>query len=383
MFAKMFRLASVSAATLGLLAGPAAAQNCPSCAMAPPIMAANPCMTCAAPAPPCQQLQPVVQPCYQTVPVTEYRPIKQTVQRPVCDVQYVDREVTAYRPITETKTCDVPTVSWQQVTECQTVQRDMGYWTTQYECRPRVSPCQYDPRPGVAGWWNRTNYSMRSAFTPQVVARRQYVPNVVAQQIPITRQVPQYGTRQVSYNVTRMEPYTTTQKVAVNSVRYVAEEVTQMQPVTVMRTVPIGSTVAWVNVPYGANATATALGPTPDPIGSRSADRFDERHPDKYKRDANTAPFPSDPVPARKLSAPVPRPIEGERHFPEARNESPREREIDLASNSEVRVPSIVRANRWSARSAPQSIDVRNEDSRESTDDLNVGPEITVARRVK
>ncbi len=370
--AKMFRTATTWGSLLaGSVAATAVGQICPTCA--PPV-AVNACP------PPvcnvCETIQPVIQPCYQTVPVTEYRPTKRTVQKPVCDVEYVDQQVTEYRPITEQKVAEVPTVNWQTVTECRTVQRDMGCWTTQYECRPRVAPCAYDPRPGIAGWWNRTSYSMRSAFTPQVVARRQWVPNVVAQQIPVTRQVAQYGTRQVTYNVTRMEPYTTTRKVAVNKVRYVAEEITEMQPVTVMRTVPIGTSVAWAVSPYGATAysgygnSATALAPTPDPHGSRAnsrtADRsapYDEKDPRKFSRDNPSAfddptnsggTFLPDKVPAKKLSSPAarPTPIEG---YPEARSEG-----ADMFNSAnytpEMTVPSAARAQGWTARNRRKEV---------------------------
>lgn len=244
---------------------------------------------------PCVQVQPVAQSCYQTVPVTEYRQVKQVVQRPKVETQYVDRQVTEYRPVTEQKTAEIPTVTYTPVTEYQTVTRDMGYWTTHQVCNQRVAPCQYDPRPGLLGWFNRTGYAFRQSFTPRVRTVRQYVPRVVAQQVPVTRQVAQHGTRQVTYNVTRMVAHTTTKKVAVNTVRYVAEEITTSQPVTVMRTVPIGTSVAYINTPYGV---ATALGPSPDPVSaSRTADSrtYDgTTEPKKFKRGASARPFEDD-----------------------------------------------------------------------------------------
>ncbi|GAB4145512.1 MAG: hypothetical protein Tsb009_17670 [Planctomycetaceae bacterium] len=213
---------------------------------------------------PCVCAQPVVQSCYQTVPVTEYRNVQRTVTQPVYETKYVDQKVTAYRPVTETRTATIPTVSYQTVTECKTVMQNRGYWRTRYEHLRLKSPCEYDPRPNLFGWLNRTGYSLRSMFTPRTVARREYVPNTVAYQVPVTRQVAVRGTRQVTYQVTRMQPYTTTRKVAVNTVRYVSRKVVQRHPVTVWRTVPIGSTIAY-STPYG---TATALAPTPDPIGT-------------------------------------------------------------------------------------------------------------------
>jgi hypothetical protein len=242
---------------------------------------------------PCQQcLQPVAQTCYRTVPVTEYRAVKQIVQRPVVETKWVDQTVTAYRPVTETKTATIPTVSYHNVTECQTVQRNVGHWQTTSYVNPKISPCQYDSRPNLFGWLNRTGYSIRQTFTPRVVTRRQYVQQLVTQNIPVTRRVATHGTRQVSYQVTRMVPYTTTRKVAVNTVRYVSTEVTTMRPVTVMRSVPIGTATAFLPLGIG---TATALQPVPESVGTAGAGSVVPRR---------TAESDSDTAPAERFKRP-------------------------------------------------------------------------------
>jgi hypothetical protein len=243
----------------------------------PPPVACAPIVQCQ----PVAQLVPVPQTCYQTVPVTEYREQTVTVQRPVVETKYVEQPVTEYVPVTETRTAEVPHVTYQTVNECQTVTRDMGRWITQRQCIHRPSPCEYDPRPGFAGWWNRTTYNVRSTFAPKYATSRFYAPNLVTQTVPTQRLVAQHGTRQVSYNVTRYEARHSTRKVAVNSVRMVAEEVKQTVPVTVMRTVPTGTTTAWLPsdspaaIAYLSGNTATALNPSPDPAGARSADGSD------------------------------------------------------------------------------------------------------------
>jgi hypothetical protein len=231
-------------------------------------------------------MQPVMQTVYQQVPVTEYRPEKQMVQRQVMETKYVDREVTAYRPITETRTAEVPTVSYQDVTEYQTVMRNMGYWRTRYEPNCKASPCQYDGRPGLMGWMNRTGYEFVSAFQPAYNVRREYCPQCVAQQVPVTRRVAIQGTRQVAYNVTRMEAYQTTQKVAILEPRMENVEVTVMKPITVVKTMAVGSQITYA--PLGATGTATALQPRPDTIGrgtspSRTAagDKLDNANPNR------------------------------------------------------------------------------------------------------
>jgi hypothetical protein len=277
----------------------------------------DPCNPCQ---PVCQTIcQPatamVVQPAYQTVPVTEYQEVKQTVMRPVTETKYVDREVTEYHPVTETKTAEIPVTTYTPVTEMQTVMQDRSFFATRYVPNCRMSPCQYDQRPGLLGWMNRTGYEIRSAFTPRYTAYREFVPQQTVAQIPITRQVAQQGTRQVTYNVTRLEPRTTTRQVAINETKWVSEEHTVSRPVTTFRTVPVGTTVAFApiggsavafgggsvtNVAYGpiryhGGTTATAMAPSPDPISARPGQRIPPRsaanikEPGKFER-AKPAP---------------------------------------------------------------------------------------------
>lgn len=251
----------------------------------------------------CYQPRPVAQTCYQTVPVTEYQQVRQTVKRPVVETKYVDRQVTEYRQVVEPRTVQVPTLTYQNHTEYRTVQLNAGHWRTRYEPNRRMTPCQYNPTPGLLGSLSRTGYSIRSAFAPRFVTRREYVPKVCTQTYPVTRSVAVRGTRQVTYNVAKLVPYTTTRKVAVNTVKYVDEEVVSMRPVTVMRTVPIGSRTAYLYSPYAPIVTGgsrTALGPTPDPMSdakakkntperiSTSRDKFDRNgsNSDQPKREA-------------------------------------------------------------------------------------------------
>lgn len=201
--------------------------------------------------------------CYQTVPVTEYRECRQTVQRPIIETKYVEQPVTEYKQVVENKTAEVPTCTYQNVTEMRTVQRDCGHWETTCHQRPQMSPCQYDGRPDLFGFINRTGYSLRMAFTPQSWTERVYVPNVVCQQVPVTRQVAVRGTQTINYQVAKVVPICTTRKVAVNTVRMVCEEIVTKRPVTVFKTVPMGSSLA-LGVPATAPTTTTALQPTND-----------------------------------------------------------------------------------------------------------------------
>lgn len=294
---------------------------------------ASACSTCSTPCPSCYV--PVARPCYQTVPVTEYREYRHVVHKPVCETKYVTQNVTAYKPVTETRVANVPTVHYQNVTECRTVYRNCGYWRTRYQCRYLPSPCEYDPRPDLFGWLNRTAYSIRATFTPRVIAHREYVPRTVAENVPFTRTIAHHGTRQVSYQVTRMVPYTTTRKVAVNTVRYVAQEVVTRRPVTVWRTVPIGTTIAYAP----ATTTQTALQPTPDPVSrTRSADARDSKFEDNSRG-------ASDRKQTEKLDG------LGTQHAPQRTLDSHSRKFAGFVEAPRRRpLPSIVRTSRWIAR---------------------------------
>ena len=272
--------------------------------------------------------------------------------------------MTAYRQVLEPKTVEVPYTSYQNVTECRQVQKDMGRWVSQRQCIPRVAPCSYDNRPNLMGWMNRTGYSMRMAFTPQYRTTRQYVPNVVTENVPVTRQVAVNQTRKVTYNVARMVPYTTTRKVAVNSTRYVKTTVTAMKPVTVMRSIPTTRTAYVYPSNGGFSGTATALLPTPEPymsagapepIRKRSAinkkkydDTFDaNRTGEKYLRDPASDPRRSslDDNPAiRRSSYEVPPQESTAPAFP------PTRRAQFKPGSANNKLPSIVRASGWTRR---------------------------------
>ena len=227
----------------------------------------------------CYCIRPVTQTYYQSIPVTEYRQVTGTVQRPVIETKYVDQQVTEYRPVTEVKTVQVPTVNYQTVTNYRTVQQPSGQWITRFRQVPRITPCQYDNRPDLFGLINRTSFAIRQAFTPTVIASREYVGSMITHQVPVTQTVAVPGARQVSYNVTRMVAHTSTRKVAVNSVRYVTQQVAMLQPVTVMRSIPVGTRTVFSYSPYGAAATQTVLLPIPAAATStrsaRTPRRFD------------------------------------------------------------------------------------------------------------
>lgn len=353
----------------------------PSCA--PP-----PVVSCAPP-----------QPQYVMQPMTEMRTVEQVVQRPVYETKYVDVPQTEYRQEFETRVAQVPTVTYQNVTEMQTRQRDCGRWVTNYRCRPQVSPCAYDSRPGLLGMMNRSLYSTRMAFTPAVVAERTYVPNVITEQIPVTRQVAVPSTQQVTYQIPRTVAVTTNRKVAVQSTRYVAEKVQQQVQVTTMRMVPVNGTGMAYGLPAGVGTAAqpygapygTAYGyPLGGSYGSAVATPDPNFGPARTatRTDASSPPVPIPPrAPARPQNpimdstdegltpaAPAPNvPNRGARYAPEGDSESDAEIEelaytaapvqhtAGFRAVSQVQtatsLPSIVRVSQWSGfrNAAPQT----------------------------
>ncbi len=245
--------------------GPATA----SLATVPTALAANPCAPVAMVAiNPCPVVQAIPETVYRDVPVTAYREVKKTVKRPVVRTVYEDREVTAYRQVMEPRTVEVPSVTYQSVQECQPVTVNRSYWQTVYQPVHKVTPCQYDGRPSMAGWFNRTAYTMRMSLTPNTIRRRQFVPNMVVYNQPVMRTVAVPTTREVTYNVATTVPYVTTHKVAKQIVEYEDREVTAYEPYTTTRTVAVGTRTRYAMIDSMGGGTATALAPTPDQTAS-------------------------------------------------------------------------------------------------------------------
>ncbi|MFO1019939.1 MAG: hypothetical protein U0903_04490 [Planctomycetales bacterium] len=261
-----------------------------------PFGCCNPC--CPAPV----VSQACVVPQYTQVPVTTMQDVKRTVYKPVQETRYVDQTVTEMRPQEEIHTVQVPTVQYQTVTENQTRMRDAGRWVTNYQTRPQMTACQYDSRPGMFGWLNRSGFQVRQAFTPKVVASRSYVPNMMAEVVPVTRQVAVQSVQEQQVKVTKMIPFTTTRKVAMTTTKMVAQTETVKQAVTTMQTVPTATA-------YGFNSfggTATAVAPTPvtsqktEAIQQRkalTAERLDEFAPTKDKTSAKETDGKSGSIP--------------------------------------------------------------------------------------
>jgi hypothetical protein len=330
---------------------PAGNGCCPSCAAAPVSCCPAP-VTC---------MQPVSVPCYQTVPTTIYEPHRCTVMKPVVHTDIVEEPVTECHPVCEQRTAQIPYCHYQPVTEFVQQTQDRGCWHTYCQCTPRMSPCQYDPNPGLIGWMNRTGYEMRMAFTPPVQYHRQWVPNYITTSVPVTRMVAQQSVRTVTYNVTRIEQIHTVRRVPVCRVVMVPEEITVQRPVTVYRTIPIGTSVAWVPSGSLLGGTATALGPTPDRVGLRHREEHAERIGEKIgekkgyyegkEHEKDKFERQNDPL----INETAPSDLGNKQML------IPQRKSSDAASAQvSQRVPSAVLVNGWIARNRPTTPEAPN-----------------------
>lgn len=210
----------------------------------------------------CPCMKTVQAPVYRTVQVPKVVPVEKTVKVAKVITEMQDQEVVTYQTVNEVKTVNVPSYINQTVTECRQVTQNNSYWRTTWQPIPKMSPCLYDGRPGLIGELNRLGYAFRNSITPNAIARREYVPNVVAHQVPVQRTVQIPTTRQVSYTVSRQVPVKTVQKVPVQRTVWVDETVTAYETQMETRTVQVG-TETKVVYDSNFNGTATAAEPTP------------------------------------------------------------------------------------------------------------------------
>jgi hypothetical protein len=174
--------------------------------------------------------------------------------------------------------------------------------------------------------------------------------------VPVTRMVAQHSVRTVAYNVTRMETIRSVRRVPFSRVVMEPEEITVQRAVTVFRTIPIGTSVAWV--PFGSTTATAALpgGLTPDRMGARrrderAAERIGERIGEKkgyeagkeHERDKFERHEGAD-----SLDDAAPNNLGGKR----SELVIPQRKSGDAAGPQEVsqRVPSAVLVNGWMAR---------------------------------
>ena len=303
----------------------------------------DPCNVCAPPvtvmAAPC--LQPVTAMEERQVRVTAYRDEERVVKRPFIRTVMEDREFTTYQTVNETRTAEVPSVAYQQQTEMRQVTQNRSFWRTNWQPVPKLNPCQVDPRPGFAGEMNRLGYTMRMAFAPNYIPRREFVPNVVAYDVPVTRTVAVPTTRTVTYNVAKVVPVTETRQVAVRRVEYEDTTVKVKVPYTETRTVSVPTTRYALVDPYGGGSVSAAR-PTP----SRSA-QSDQKVEQRSADSDHLEPTPSNGE-FKPLSYPQRKAPKAEPRFREAQSRpTPAAETKDTSVTAARPVPSAVRVAGW------------------------------------
>ena len=239
------------------------------------------------------------------VPVTKYVSVAETVKRPRTVTRYEEREFTEMVPQTETRTAMAQQVNYRPVSSTRQVVKDAGYWQTRRVANCPVSPCQYDPRPGLRGSLNRFGYNVRNVFRPSFTTQRQYVPRKMACNVTTTSQVAEVTNVPQTYQVTTMVPTIKKRQVAVQEVVWEDQQVTAMKPVTeykeVSRTVynylPSTDPVA-VAYLSGRGTTTTALRPERDDRFAEGMEAVPTRTAtgnEPYKRDADAKEFDDSP----------------------------------------------------------------------------------------
>ncbi len=187
----------------------------------------------------------------------------QTVLRPVTETQYREEQRVVRRPVTETVIQNQTVTMYQPQTVCRTQYVDQGGYQTSQVYTPgpvrnrlrwTTGQTYYDPATGQY-MYDRGGLHWVPEQRPGTVANvTQYVPNVVAQQVPTTQYVPTQVTQQVPvqrvryedevqvrripYNVTRYEQVQQVNQIPVTVQKQVVERVENIVPVKVCKWVP-------------------------------------------------------------------------------------------------------------------------------------------------
>lgn len=199
----------------------------------------------------------------RTVSETEMREQVRTVYRPVTETQYQEQQRVVRKPVTETVIQNQTVTMYQPQTVCRTQYVDQGgYQTTQVytpgavrnRLRWTTGQTYFDPATGQY-MYDRGGLHWVPQQQPGTVSNvTQYVPNVVAQQVPTTQYVPTQVTQQVPvqriryedevqvrripYNVTRYEQVQEVDQIPVTVQKQVVERIENIVPVKVCKWVP-------------------------------------------------------------------------------------------------------------------------------------------------
>jgi hypothetical protein len=168
-----------------------------------------------------------------------------TVQRPVYETAERDESYTVMRPVYETAYRTEYRTVMQPVVTCQTQYVDRGCFSEQVVLKPGLPAtrltwqsggCAVDPLTGQVAY-QRAGLYWTQTPRGQYEVQRVWHPNVVAQQVQQTNYVPQTVAQQVPMQVCRYLPEQVVRKVPVQVCRYVSEQVVRKVPVSTCRMV--------------------------------------------------------------------------------------------------------------------------------------------------
>ncbi|MFT5526449.1 MAG: hypothetical protein ACI9HK_004425, partial [Pirellulaceae bacterium] len=192
-------------------------------------------------------LKPVTKTVMQEQTYSEVRYVDETatrqeryiVNKPVVETQVVEERHVVSKPITETIMQDRQYTSYDTVTTYRPQVVDQGQWVDQTMVVPggtrtrlRWLPNGYavEPLTGAAVFQRGGLYWVPEQGPAQYRVQRQYVPNVVTQQVPMTSVVPKVVTEKRPVEITRYVDEVVTTKIPV--------QVTRMRQVEEVRNIP-------------------------------------------------------------------------------------------------------------------------------------------------
>ncbi len=178
---------------------------------------------------------------------TSMREQRQIVMRPIYEQQVYQQQFTVRKPVCRTVLENEQYTVCQPVTTYRTEYVDQGQEVCQQvvvpgETRNRLRwlPGQYvtNPLTGTPQWQRGGLHWVPDLVTAaRVETRRQWVPNLVAQQVPVTQMVPQVLTRQVAKQVTEYVDEVQTRDIPYTVCKWQPEEQVTQIPCTVQRPV--------------------------------------------------------------------------------------------------------------------------------------------------
>ena len=176
-------------------------------------------------------------------PVTETstREERYTVMRPVWETETRYQQQVVRKPVVETAMQDRNYVTYEPVTTMQTQYVDQGGFVDQTVCTPgpvrnrlQWLPGSYvvDPATGSTVWQRGGLFWVPTQSPGTYQVQRQYVPQIVAQQVPQTTYVQRVVTQKEPIQVTRYMDEVVSQPVQVQVCKWVSQEV--VRPITVV-----------------------------------------------------------------------------------------------------------------------------------------------------